>query len=92
MTKHRPGGSRAQHLRVIDVGPSRRHGVDQGEHLAPRTSATHAAREVDGGVDQAFETEADHQRGHEQQPGIGHQVGLVEGHLNVVDSARYCTL
>jgi hypothetical protein len=73
------------------MGSARRHGVDQGEDLAPRKSATHAARKVDSGVDQAFETEADHQRGHEQQAGVGHQVGLVEGHLNAVDSARYCT-
>jgi hypothetical protein len=47
------------------------------------------SRQVDRGVDQAFEPEPDDQRGHQQQPGIGHQIGLVEGHLDAVDSARY---
>jgi hypothetical protein len=90
VTEHRTGGAGTQHLGVVDVRSSRRHGMHQGQHLAPRERTAHSAREVDGGVDQAFEAEAHHQCGHEQQPGIGHQIGLVEGHLDAVDSARYC--
>ena len=90
MTEHRLGGPRSQHVGVVDVGSARRHGVHQGEHLASREGPTDTTRQVNSGVDQALETEADHQRGHEQQPGVGHQIRLVEGHLDAVDSARYC--
>jgi hypothetical protein len=37
----------------------------------------------------AFETQPLHQRGDEQQPGIGHQIRIVEGHGDPVDTARY---
>ena len=60
------------------------------QHLAPRRAPRRHDPRGDSGVDQAFEAEADHQCGHEQQPGVGHQIGLVEGHLDAVDSARYC--
>ena len=90
MTEHRLGGPRAQHVGVVDVGPARHHGVHERQHLAPRQCPADTARKVDGGVDQAFETEADRQCGHQNQAGVGHQVGLVEGHLDAVDSARYC--
>ncbi len=89
MPQHRLRGPGAQHVGVVDMGPARRHGVHQGEHLAPRQRAADPAREVDGGIDQALEAEPGHQRGHEQQTGIGHQVRLVEGHLDAVDPARY---
>ena len=87
--EHRLGGPRAQHVGVVDVGTSRRHGVHQRQHLASRQSPTDTTREVDRGVDKALETEASDQRGHHQQPGVGHQIGLVEGHLDAVNSARY---
>jgi len=90
VSEHRLGGSRPQHVGVIDMGPARRHGVHERQDLPPRPGPTDTARQVDGGVDQAFETEADNQCGHQNHAGIGHQVGLVEGHLDAVDSARYC--
>ena len=89
VTEHRLGGPRAQHVGVVDVGTSRRHGVHERQHLASRQGPADTAREVDGGVDQAFQPEPHGQRGHQQQPGVGHQIGLVEGHLDAVDSARY---
>ena len=58
-------------------------------NLAPGPGPADAAHQVDRGVDQLFETKAHHQGRHQQQPGVGHQVVLVEGHLNAVDSARY---
>ena len=89
VSEHRARGSRAQHVGVVDVRATRHHGVDQGEHLAPRQRAADTAAETNGGIDQAFEIEPGHQRRHQQQPGIGHQVRLVEGHANPVDPARY---
>jgi len=74
---------------VVDVTAAGHHRVHQREHLAAGPCPTDAPREIDGGVDQAFETKTGYQRGHQQQPGIGHQIGLVEGHVDPVDSARY---
>ena len=36
-----------------------------------------------------LETKALHDRRHEQEPGVGDEVVLVEGHLDPVDPARY---
>jgi len=74
---------------VVDVAGTGHHGVDQGEDLSSRQCTADAATETDGGIDQALEIEPGDQGGDQQQPGIGHQVGLVEGHANPVDPARY---
>ena len=87
--EHRLGRTGSPHVDMIDVAAARHQGVHQGEHLASGERATDPAPEVDQVIDQAFETKPDHQCGHQQQPGIGHQVRVVEGHLDAVDSARY---
>lgn len=87
--KHRLGGTGSQHVGVVDVAATRHHGVHQGQYLATRKCATHTTRQVDQVIDQAFETQSDHQRGHQQQPSVGHQMGVIEGHVDPVDSARY---
>ena len=89
VTEYGLGGPRSEHVGVVDVGTSRRHGVHERQHLASRQGPTDTTREVHGGVDQAFQPEPHGHCGHQHQPGVGHQVGLVEGHLDAVDSARY---
>jgi hypothetical protein len=89
MGKHRLSGTGTQHVGMVDVAAAGHHGVHQGQDLASRKRSTDTTRQFDHLVDQAFETEPDHQGGHQQQPGVGHQVGVIEGHLNAVDSARY---
>jgi hypothetical protein len=87
---HHPlGATRAQHVGVVDVGGARHHGVDQGEHLAPRAGAARPSEEPDHGVDHSLQIQAQGERGHQDQPGVGHEGPLVEGHLDAVDSARY---
>jgi hypothetical protein len=81
--------SRTQHIGVVDMGRPGHHGMDQGEHLATGPKAPRPAAETDGGIDEHLETEALDERGHQHQPRIGHQIRLVEGHHNAVDSARY---
>ncbi len=90
VTEHGFGRPGAQHVGVVDVGATGRHGVHQGQHLASGQGPADRTGDVDSGVDQGFESETAHQCGHEQEPGVGHQIGLVEGHLDAVDSARYC--
>ena len=57
--------------------------------LRPGSAPPTRPDETDGGIDQALEIEASDQRRDQQQAGIGHQIGLVEGHANPVDPARY---
>ena len=87
--QHRLGGTGPQHVGMIDVAPTGSDGVDQGQDLASGKGSAHSSRQVDHLVDQAFETEPDHQCRHQQEPGVGHQIRLIEGHLDAVDSARY---
>jgi hypothetical protein len=89
MRQHRLGSTGSQHVRMVDVPASRHHGVHQGQDLASRKCSTDTTRQVDHVVDQSFETKPDHQGGHQQKPGVGHQVRVIEGHLDAVDSARY---
>jgi len=89
MGKHRLRGTGPQHIGMIDVAAARHHGVHQGQHLASGQSSTDTTRQVDHVVDQALETKPDHQGGDQQQSRVGYQVGVIEGHLDAVDSARY---
>jgi hypothetical protein len=45
--------------------------------------------ETNGGIDETLEIEPADQRRHQQQSRIGHQIRLIEGHLDAVDPARY---
>ena len=68
---------------------ARHHGVHQGQDLAARLEPTGAATQPDRRVAQSLEAESAHQGGDEQQTGIGHQIRIVKGHSDPVDSARY---
>ena len=87
--EHRRRLPRAQHIGVVDVAGTAHHGVDQGEDLAPRHRTADAAAETNGDIDEALEIEPGDQGGDQEQAGIGHQVGLVEGHADAVNPARY---
>ena len=45
--------------------------------------------ETNGGAYQGLQAQTGHQRRHQDQPGVGLQARLVEGHLNPVKVARY---
>ena len=85
------GGTGAQHVGVVDVTATGHDGMDQGEHLAAWPSPTDPSAEAHGGVDQRLQAETEHQRAHEQEPGAGHQVRVVEAHHHAVDPMRYST-
>lgn len=91
VSEHHLAGSRAQHVGVVDVGAAGHDGMHQGEDLAPRTGTADASAETDGGVHQPLETEAQHQRADEDEPGVGRQVGVVEAHRDAIDPVRYST-
>jgi hypothetical protein len=65
------------------------HGVHQRQDLAARTKAPGAVGKANGGVYQRFKAHPGHQSGHHDQPGVGYQARVVEGHLDAVKTARY---
>ena len=91
MGKHRLAGSRAQGLGMVDVRSAGHHGVHEREHLATGTGTADSPTEPDGGVHQLLEAEARHQRGDQDEPGVGDQVGLIKAHPEAVDPVRYST-
>ena len=56
-----------------------------------RPAPANPAPKLDRRVHQRLEIESNRQRAHQQQPGIGHQVLVVERHLDPVDHMRYST-
>ncbi len=58
-------------------------------HVILNKGAAHTTHQAHGDVDEFFDPEAGGQRRHQQQPGVGHEMLVVEGHLDAVDSARY---
>ena len=87
--QHLVGRSCTQDIGVLDVGGTGHHGMHQGQHLAARRETAPGRGDAHSGVHQGFEAELSHHRGHQQQPSIGDEVALVEGHLIPVDAARY---
>ncbi len=94
---HHPEGqdpcraARAEDVDVVDVAGAGHHGVDKGHHLAARACSAHPPGQLHLGVHQALQLESDGHRGDQQQPGVGHQVWLVEVHPDAVDGMRYST-
>ncbi len=74
---------------MVDVGTAGDDGVHKGQDLAPRQGAAHTTHQAHGGIDEFFDAKAGGQRRHQQQPGVGHEVLVVEGHLDALDSARH---
>lgn len=89
MLEHLIGRPCPQDIGVVDVGGPGHHGVHKGQYLAAGLEAAALRGDAHSGVHQGFEAELPHHCGRQQQPGIGDEVALVEGHLNPVDAARY---
>ena len=86
--EHLRGGPGAQHVGVIDVRTARQDRGHQRADLAARRSSTDPTDQTDRRVHQGLKTEAGHQRGRHDQPGVGHQVRVIEGRVDPVDPVR----
>ena len=89
--EHPRTAARAQHVGVVDVGAAGDDGVHQSQDLAAGQRTADASAETDSGVHQPLETETHDQRADEDEPGVGHQVGVVEAHRDPIDPVRYST-
>jgi hypothetical protein len=83
--QHRLGRTGTQHVDMINVGRTGDHRCDQCAEFAARSERPGPYPLIR----QAFQTEARHQRGDHDQPGIGDQTIMIEGRFIAVDAARY---
>ena len=89
MPQDPPGATGAQHIRVVDVAGASHNRMHQGENLAAGTGPADQAGHAHRGVDQPPDTQPGRQRGHHQQPGVGHQTLIIEAHRQPVGDMRY---
>jgi len=89
MPEHTSGRPGAEHVGMIDVRRTSDHRVDQGHHLATWAGATDPAEQLHRRVDDGFQTESMSERRDEQQPGVRHQIRIIEGDIDPVNRARY---
>ena len=83
--------TRTQHVGMIDMRTARDDRVHQRQDLAARTRTPNPARKPHRAIDQRLQRQSRRQRRDHQQASIGHQVRVVEGHLDPIDRARYST-
>lgn len=74
---------------MVDVARAGDHRVYQAEDLPTGEEAATGRGDAHEGVHEILETKALHDRRHEQEPGVGDEVGLVEAHHDAVNPARY---
>ena len=80
MGEHPSRRPRTKDVSVLDaLGPGH-HGVDQGQHLAPRSGVTGYITEVDQLIGQLVGAEPLGQGGHQRKPRPGDRPVVVEGH------------
>ena len=75
-----------QAIDVVDVGRSGQDRRHQGEHLSPRTCPADPTTEAHHLVHQRLEPQADHERGRHDEPSVGDERRVVEGHRRRVRS------
>jgi hypothetical protein len=73
---------------MVDVSPSGHDRGDHRQHLATRKRASDPTHQSHQLVHQLLQTEANHEGGRHDQPGVSDQGGLVEGHRDAVKTAR----
>jgi hypothetical protein len=75
---------------VVDAVPTRDHGVDQGQQLAPRMGGASPLAQVDQRIGGLLDAQPLGQRGRQQQPRVGDRVGVVEAGVELVEGVGGC--
>ncbi len=90
VAQHRRGGTRAQHIGVIDAVAAGQRRVDEGHRLVADIGASRCIAEIDVLVEELTQPEVLGQCRRQHQAGVGHQTLVVEGHVETVETvARY---
>jgi hypothetical protein len=78
MPQHLVGGTRAQHINIVDAVTPNRHRREQRQDLAARPRRTRPAAQIDELVGCVFDTERLATHRDQAQPGVRHRVVVVE--------------
>jgi hypothetical protein len=85
VAEHLAGGAAAQHISVVDAVPTRQHGVDQGQQLAPGMGCAGPLAQVNQVVGGLLDAQPLGQGGRQEQTGVGDGVGVVEAGVELVE-------
>ncbi len=83
---------RPQDVTAVDAVGPREHPVDDRHRLDPRVGVTSHVTEVDRLIQQLLEPQLLGQGRRGDQPGVGHQSPVIEGHLDSAETARHLHL
>jgi hypothetical protein len=86
VAEHRLRVARPQGIGVVDRVATGQGRVDKGHGLVPYMGPPRSIAEVDVLVEQLQQTQVLGQRGRQHEPGVGHQMIVVEGHLTAVQA------
>jgi len=80
------GGSRPQRIGVVDAVAAGQCRVDQRHGLVAHVGVPGSVSQIDVVVEQLPQAEVLGQRGRQDEPGVGHQSLVVEGHRDGVEA------
>ena len=79
------GSAGAQGVCVVDRVAARERGHDEREQLVAHVRPAGSPAQIEEPIDQSLQAQVESQGGRHEEPGIGHQVVVVEGRINPVD-------
>ena len=88
MPQHRLGGTRSQHVAVVDRVAARQGRVDHRHGLMADIGPPCGVAQVHVGLEQLPQPQVLRQRGRRDQPGVGHQPPVIEDHADPVQAVR----
>jgi len=88
VAEHHVGHTGAQHIGVVDAVPAGDRRGDQGHRLHAGVGPARGITEADVAGVELLDAEMLGQGGGQDQPGVGHQVRIVELHTERVEAVR----
>jgi hypothetical protein len=90
VAQHRPGVTRAQHVGIIDAVAAGQRRVDERHRLVADIGTSRRIAEMNVLVEELAQSEMLGQRRRQHQARVGHQMLVVEVHVETVETvARY---
>ena len=88
MSEHGRGPAGAQRIGVVDAVASRQRRGDEREHLVAGVRAARRGARIEVRLDELAQAGMRGEGGRQQQPRVGHQPRVVEGHTESVEGVR----
>ncbi|MDQ2729874.1 MAG: recombinase family protein [Actinomycetota bacterium] len=90
MAEHLGGRPGPQQVAVVDRVATGEHRVDHRHRLVPHIGPARGGAQIDMGVEQFAQAEVFGQGGGQDQPGVSHQVLIIEDHPSPVQAVQEC--